>query len=201
MAKGCLQNYSISSDVLWDSKSVFASPQPTVTDVTQTVTTCASEVAQISSISIADNRNNYHTEDKSYPLSLTSKSNNKPYMDYRAITDTSSNQYALLLSSYTDDNGLVMIDGCYAVALGKWFGEVGSKYKVTFDNGNEICIIKVDEKQTAHTYENNDMYGFNGHIVEMLVDTDKLDDTARYTGNCDCIKAVSGTITKIERID
>lgn len=198
MAKGCLQDYSISSDVLRNSKSVFASPQPCLTDKVATSTAIITDIASKSYMLPTEN---ITKADKSYPLLFTNNSNTKPYMDYRAITDTSSNQYALLLSSYTDDNGLVMIDGCYAVALGKWFGEVGSKYKVTFDNGNEICIIKADEKQTAHTYENNDMYGLNGHVIEMLVDTDKLDDTAKYTGNCDYIKAVSGTITKIERID
>ena len=45
------------------------------------------------------------------------------------------------------------------------------------------------------------MYGLNGHVLEMLVDTEKLDDTARFMGNCDYIEASTGTITKIERID
>lgn len=110
-------------------------------------------------------------EVKSYSIS-TDNSSTKPYMDYRAITDTTSKQYALLQTAYSDCNGLIMIDGCYAVAMGKWFGEVGTKYKVTFDDGKEIHIIKADEKQTAHTYENNDMYGLNGHVLEMLVDTE-----------------------------
>lgn len=167
---------------------VFAPMQPPVINTVKKVTD--DTVAIVTQIS-----------DKSYPLSLTNNSSVKPYMGYRAITDTTSKQYALLQTAYSDCNGLIIINGYYAVAMGKWFGEVGSKYKVTFDDGKEIYIIKADEKQTAHTYENNDMYGLNGHVLEMLVDTNKLDNTARFMGNCDYIEAITGTITKIERID
>ena len=119
-------------------------------------------------------------------------------MDYRAVTDTSSLQYDLLSRAYHADDGLLYIDGHLAVAMGSGYGPVGTKYVMTI-GGTEYQVIKADAKQDAHTLDGAGWQGTDGHLIEMIVDTDLLDADAMYMGDCDCL--VPGTVTEIRRIE
>lgn len=119
----------------------------------------------------------------------------KPWMDYRAVTDTTSVQYELLSRAYHADNGLLYVDGYLCVALGSQFGEVGDVFTFVMDTGETIEVIKADAKQDCHTIEG--WTGVDGHLIEMIVDTDYLDDEAMVMGDCDCL--VPGTVTSWER--
>ena len=120
----------------------------------------------------------------------------KPYMDYRAVTDTASRQWELLQGAYHADNGLMYVDGHLCVALGSQFGEVGTRYTFTMSTGEIMGVIKCDQKQDAHTLNGEGWLGTNGHLMEMIVDTDLLDSEAMYMGDCDCL--VSGTVETVQ---
>ena len=126
-----------------------------------------------------------------------SSSTNKPYMSYRAITDTSSTQYQLMQRATTDtETGLMYIDGYLCVALGSKYGPVGTKYLMTI-GGVDYKVIKVDAKQDRHTTNGEGWTAQNGSILEMVVNMSYLDNTAMYMGDCNCI--LNGQITKILR--
>lgn len=116
----------------------------------------------------------------------------KPWMDYRAVTDTSSVQYELLSRAWHADSGLLYVDGCLCVALGSRWGSVGSRYLFTMSTGEEVPVIKCDEKQDIHTAGGEGWTGEDGHLIEMIVDTDCLDEEAMLMGDCDCL--VPGTV-------
>ena len=122
----------------------------------------------------------------------------KPWMDYRAVTDTSSAQYELLSRAYHADNGLLYVDGHLAVAIGSGYGPVGTRYEMDI-GGTTYKVIKADAKNDAHTLNGEGLLGTDGHLIEMIVDTDLLDSEAMYTGDCDCL--VPGTVTEIRRIE
>ena len=53
----------------------------------------------------------------------------KTYMDYRTITDKSSKQYKLQQDNnvYTDDEGFRKIEDKFIVAVGTYYGTVGTE--------------------------------------------------------------------------
>lgn len=125
-----------------------------------------------------------------------------PYMDYKMVTDTSSNSYQTLNSEklYIDDNGLCRyfvdddqftIDGKddYVIALGTYYkekGKTGQRYLI-HTTGGYYTAIAGDEKADEHTDEYHMFvrHGENGQyagMIEFLVDTDYLDSDIRTMG-------------------
>lgn len=126
----------------------------------------------------------------------------QPYMDYKMVTDTSSNSYQVLNSEklYIDDNGLCRysvdddqfsIDGKddYVIALGTYYkekGKTGQRYLIHTTEGYYTAIAG-DEKADEHTdkYRMFVRHGENGQyagMIEFLVDTDYLDSDIRTMG-------------------
>lgn len=125
-----------------------------------------------------------------------------PYMDYKMVTDTSSNSYQTLNSEklYIDDNGLCRysvdddqftIDGKddYVIALGTYYkekGKTGQRYLI-HTTGGYYTAIAGEEKADEHTDEYHMFvrHGENGQyagMIEFLVDTDYLDSDIRAMG-------------------
>lgn len=125
-----------------------------------------------------------------------------PYMDYKMVTDTSSNSYQTLNSEklYIDDNGLCRysvdddqftIDGKddYVIALGTYYkekGKTGQRYLI-HTTGGYYTAIAGEEKADEHTddYHMFVKHGENGQyagMIEFLVDTDYLDSDIRTMG-------------------
>ena len=128
----------------------------------------------------------------------------KTWMDYRAITDTSSPQWRLQQDAYTDENGLRKVGDYYCVAFGTGISNgIGSKFKVVFDNGNEILVIVADNKADRHTDKTNTYMKINNkaNIMEFIVDSNKLDNTAKVMGDVNYISGFEGQIIYIERVD
>lgn len=105
-------------------------------------------------------------------LEVISASSTKTYMDYRAITAKNSPQYKYI-HNYMDigeDGFLRDEDGYIGVALGSYFGEIGSRYDFVLDSGITLHLIKVEEKSDADT-----SYGFyhncDGSVIEFVIDT------------------------------
>lgn len=128
----------------------------------------------------------------------------KTWMDYRAITDTSSPQWELQQDAYTDENGLRKVGDYYCVAFGTGVSNgIGSKFKVTFDNGNEILVIAADHKADRHTDKTNTYMNINdkANVMEFIVDSNKLDNTAKVMGDVNYISGFEGQIIYIEGVD
>ena len=129
-------------------------------------------------------------------IAVPENTSRKTWMDYRAVTDTNSLQYELISRAVHADNGLLYIDGHVAVALGSQLGPVGSKYIVEMSTGEELRLIKADEKQDQHTAGGEGWVGTDGHLMELVVDTDRLTEEPLIMGDCDSI--VPGTVIRIE---
>lgn len=125
----------------------------------------------------------------------------KAYMDYRAITNTHSEQYKLQKVSSTDDNGLRVHNGYYLIALGTYYSTtVGERFKITLDTGEELLCEVGDIKGDSSTDETNRYVPINGNIVEFIVDTDKLPKKVRKMGSVSYIDGFEGSVTSIERL-
>lgn len=126
----------------------------------------------------------------------------KSYMDYRCITNISSDQYKLQQKCYTDDNGLRVYDGYYAVALGTYYSStIGDKFHITLDTGEEFDVIVGDVKADCDTDKTNRYVPVNGNIIEFIVDTKKLPKDVRFMGTVSALDDFEGSVTSIEKIE
>lgn len=149
-----------------------------------------------------------NTED--VPILYDTDLSAKPYMDYRKITDRTSNQYQLIYSDEisVDDNGyLVDTEGNIGVAMGSYFGDIGTKYIIHLDTGISFGVVKVEEKADIHTCENNFMASAND-VIEFVIDTSAgyMQDNIWsngyiWQGNFNNCPDFQGNIVKIERIN
>ena len=94
----------------------------------------------------------------------------KTYMYASAVTDTTSAQYQLISQAYVGDYGIMMVDGCYLVAMGTAYANyIGQKYQVTFETGQIINVMIGDVKQDIHTDQYNSAGAANGDLLEFIV--------------------------------
>lgn len=139
-------------------------------------------------------------------LVVLHQSSTKTYMDYRAITHQGSVQWDMIynqkLFKITVDGYLITDDGYYAVALGSYFGELGSKYIMVLDTGIEIPVCKLDAKADIHTNEDHYSGSNANDIIEFIIDDSKM-DYARgnggyvYNGNFNNCELFTGNVVKI----
>lgn len=97
----------------------------------------------------------------------------KAYMDYRTITCTNSNQYKLIHGDsieIQEDGFLVDENGFVCVAMGSFFGDIGTRYVLELDNGKFLKVIKADEKADCDTDSQN-IRDAAGGIIEFIIDT------------------------------
>ena len=123
---------------------------------------------------------------------VCSTSGVKTYMDYKKITSKSSNQYIYIKKymSVNDEGFLVDEEGRIGIALGSYFGAIGSKYNFTLSTGVVLKAVKVEAKSDAHTV-NGCYQKWDKSVIEFVVDTDVY---VRGNGN------YSGTIESIEEV-
>ena len=127
------------------------------------------------------------------------------YMDYRAITDTSSKQWELQQMAWTDSDGFRRIGDDYCVALGTYYGQVGDRFRITTDKGNSYTVIEADAKgydavfyDGVHSWYH---YAGNGcNVVEFIVQTEYLPNAVTVSGSCGAVDYLSGNIVSIERV-
>ncbi len=98
-------------------------------------------------------------------------SSTKTYMDYRMITNRDSQQYKYIQNRMEARNGLLYdTDGSIGVALGSWWGKIGSKWTVELSNGEVYDVVKIDEKADNHTINGCQHIG-DGSVIEFVIDT------------------------------
>ncbi len=137
----------------------------------------------------------------------------KAYMDYRKITNTSSDQYKLIQTKgYTDEYGFMRVnsegeidngEAYYMIALGSYYGtEIGTKYRIKTDTGKTFYGILADCKDDIHTDPTN-RYTTVGtpNVVEFLVDSNTLIHTVKYHGTANHHEPLNGKIISIEKIE
>lgn len=106
----------------------------------------------------------------------------KTYMDYRKITNTSSEQYKLQQNKdcYTTDTGLRKVNEYYCIAVGTYYSEnIGDKLIVHMENGKSFKAIVSDFKDDNDTDETNRQHKKDGSVIEFIVDVDKLPKLVR----------------------
>jgi hypothetical protein len=150
----------------------------------------------------------------------------KPYMDISKITCKTSVQWNFLTQQdciYTyintkgdermgvkGNDGFIIIDGYYGVAMGTYFGTIGTKYNITLDSGKTIKVIKVENKDNKDTCENQFM-SYANDIIEFVIDKrDKFmqdnlvmcsnDKKYIFSGNFNNYENFKGDIVKIEEV-
>lgn len=137
-------------------------------------------------------------------IEVCSNSSVKTYMDYKKITNKSSKQWQFIHNSGQINivNGYLMSDEYIGVALGSYFGEIGSKFIFTLEDGKEIKVIKVEEKADAHTI-NGCQQRWDNSVIEFVIDSDyfpKAKNGYVYSGNFNNLEQFKGKIIKIEKI-
>jgi len=129
----------------------------------------------------------------------------KPYEDWQCITDSGSVQWRMLHSSGTriTADGLITIDGWYAAALGSRFGPVGTRYIFLLERADgsisAVRVIKADAKKDCDTVDG--WTGANGHIMEMIVETEALPEEVRISGDCNDISVMDGRVIRISKVE
>ncbi|MBQ9531241.1 MAG: hypothetical protein IJR70_04135 [Eubacterium sp.] len=127
----------------------------------------------------------------------------KTYAYYTAVTARNSPQYRLLNSSEctTDpETGVRMVDGCYCVALGSYYGTtIGTKYRVTFSTGTSINVILCDQKANAHTDSNHQYAVNNNDILEFYVQGSAMPSSVRRGGDFGRYPKFAGSVVSIEK--
>jgi fibronectin type 3 domain-containing protein len=125
----------------------------------------------------------------------------KTYAYYTAVTVKSSPQYKLLNSEdcYTDEEtGIRMVDGCYCIALGSYYGsKIGTKYKITLSSGESFMAILCDQKANRHTDSKNQYAVRNSDVVEFYVEKGKI--PKGVNGDYGKLEQFKGSIAKIEK--
>ena len=141
-----------------------------------------------------------------FDLTFGEGSRVKPYMDFRCVTSPESEQWKLLHSEncVSIGNGLMSVDGYYCVAMGQNFGSIGDRFIAVLekDNGEryEVGLIMADAKQMCHTRNCEGWVGVNGHVFEMVVDTDVLNPTAKVMGDCNYVPELEGKVVEIRKL-
>lgn len=112
-------------------------------------------------------------------LDVLDTSEIKSYMDYKKITDRTSPQWEFIHTKkgviVNNDGYLVTSDGYIGVALGSYFGKVGTKYLFELDSGKTLKLIKVEEKDNRDTCDNHYMAD-DGSVIEFVIDPEKMRD-------------------------
>lgn len=124
----------------------------------------------------------------------------KAYMDYRCITNKSSQQWKMQQEATTDvATGIRMYGEFYMVALGSYYAQqCGDKFIITLDSGKEFKIMIGDFKADKHTNSTH-QYSRNNNIVEFIVDTPSLSPKVRQMGDISYC-GFEGSITGISKI-
>ena len=121
------------------------------------------------------------------------------YLPYDKITRQGSKQLAYVTLGKADEQGLYKFDDKFMVAMGKYYGELGTCFKVTLSNGKEIEIIMTERKANEDTDSNNQFCIHNGSVLEFIVDKKIL--PKEIAENSQIEKLIGGFPMKIERIE
>lgn len=136
----------------------------------------------------------------------------KTWMDYRKITNRTSNQYKFVEKwAWSDYDGFMRCDGesdlgitdnYYVIALGSYYGTtIGTKYRITTDTGNVFYGVLGECKADIHTNYTHQYATDNNDVVEFVVNDEMLHPLVKSAGNANVYIPLNGKIKSIERIN
>jgi hypothetical protein len=129
----------------------------------------------------------------------------KKYEDFRAITDPTSRAYQTVQKSSICRDGTLEIGGRKLVAVGTNIGRVGQKIDFVLQNPDGqkhvLKVIIADSKRTADTRDNANYCGWDGHLIEAIVCTERIPALARRMGDLSYIDGWEGRIVEIRRVE
>ena len=137
-------------------------------------------------------------------IKVCSTSSVKTYMDYKLITNKSSKQYKYIQANMKVNNKGLLVDkdNYIGVALGSYFGEIGSKYKITLDTGIILYVVKIEEKANQDTIDGC-YQKYDDSVIEFVIDTNYFylsENGYIFNGNFNNNKNFKGNIESIEEI-
>ena len=121
------------------------------------------------------------------------------YLPHDKITRKGSKQLAYVVLGKPDENAMYKYQDKFMVAMGSYYGELGTCFKVTMSEGGTIEIIMTERKADKDTDKNNQYCIHNGSVLEFIVDEIKLPKEIRE--NSQIQKLIGGFPIKIERIE
>lgn len=133
----------------------------------------------------------------------------KTYMSYKMITAKNSNQYKYIKEymSVNEKGFLVDKDNRIGVAMGSYFGAIGSKYDIELENGNVLRVVKVEAKDDKHT-NNGCEQKWDKSVIEFVIDTKVAKEYYGVAsngfinqGNYNNVDEFNGNIEVINKID
>lgn len=130
-------------------------------------------------------------------------SNRKLYMDYTAVTDSTSAQYDLLYNNaYTTPEGLRAVGDRYCIALGSYYTTtIGQKVDLILANGSVIHCILGDCKADCHTNATNQYNWGTGNVAEFIIDSSVFSWQCDGSGTVNWINGLDGEIVNIVLVD
>lgn len=143
------------------------------------------------------------------PIPVLANNSEKTYMDWRKITNTSSPQYSYIRQHMTvcEDGFLRDKYGNIGVALGSYFGEIGTMYQFVLDTGIVINAVKIEKKADKHTI-NGYHHKIDNSIIEFVIHADSealqkhmYPNGYIWQGNFDNCPDFNGKISKIYKIE
>ncbi len=142
-------------------------------------------------------------------MEVCSSSSSKTYMDYKAITSTTSVQYRYIREhmSVDPETGLLIDEeGFIGVALGSYFGDIADRFYITLDTGVVLPVIMVDSKDDRHVSGGCEHLK-DGSVLEFVIDTGiAAEYFGRYSngyilqGNFNNFRLFNGCISKVEKV-
>lgn len=115
--------------------------------------------------------------------------------DYK-ITRQGSKQIAYVILGEADEQGLYEFQDKFMIAMGSYYGALGTCYRVTLSNNRIIEVIMTERKADEHTDRLNMYTVRDGSVLEFIVDESKL--PKGINGNV--ANVLGGYPVKIERI-
>ncbi len=118
------------------------------------------------------------------------------------ITDFTSKQYQFIQSNMGigADGLLYSQDGFIGVALGSYYGEIGDRFILTFDDYRQIRVIKIESKADEHTINGCSQF-IDGSMIELVIDINKAQsayDKAILMGDFNYSALFNGRIIDVE---
>lgn len=128
---------------------------------------------------------------------VNKRSNFKSWTDYRALGKKTPN-YKLCSAANVDENGLLVYNGHYLVAMGSGWGvELGNIFLIVTDEGNVFSVMICDEKADKDTDSTNTVTRSNGCMVEFYIRRDLLNHSVKRHGTVGKLPQFSGKIIAV----
>lgn len=137
-------------------------------------------------------------------IPVCSSNSFKSFMYYTSITSKSSKQYQFIRNEMSiDESGLLRYTKdprFIGVALGSYFGEIGSRFTFTLSTGEELHLIKIEAKADKHVV-NGCEHRNDKSVIEFVIDRSAATYYSQgiYHGNFNRVPMFSGEIVRIQK--